>query len=62
MIEQAAPDEAGRLDIMFQHDGRIWWIDVAVTNASGTSGRTCRARAKKDGAAAKDEEEVKKRR
>ena len=62
MIEQVAPDETGRLDIMFQHDGRMWWIDVAITHAASTCTTTCRARAHTDGKAARDEEQHKRTR
>ena len=46
----------GRLDITFQHGGRAWWVDLAITSAVSTNARTCAARAQADGAAARDEE------
>ena len=44
------------MDIMFQHNVKMWWVDVAVTHAASSCLRTCRSRAQADGVAARDEE------
>ena len=56
------PEEAGRLDLVFQDAGTTVWVDVAVTSAVTSNERTLQARARSDGAAARAEESVKRSR
>ena len=53
------PDEAGRLDIAFHHDARLWWVDVEVTSAVSTVERVNCIRARQAGAAAREGEHMK---
>ena len=59
VLEQGLPDEDGRLDVVFQDDGRTYWLDFAVTNAGTNSRRHVQTNARTDGAAARAEEGVK---
>ena len=61
-LEQVLPEEAGRLDIVFQDDGSTVWLDLAVTAAATSCARTVHANARKDGTAARAEEAVKRSR
>ena len=61
-MEQVLPSENGRLDVTFTDDGVPWWIDVAITSAPSACTRSMTARAKADGRAARDEEQVKRSR
>ena len=58
-MEQVMPSENGRLDITFVQDGMPRWVDFAATSAPSTCPRSLAARAKADGRAARDEEQVK---
>ena len=62
LCEQMCPDEAGRLDIAFHHDAKLWWVDVEVTSAVSTTERINIHRAKHAGAAARDGEQQKRTR
>ena len=61
-VEQVLPEEAGRLDVVFQDAGTMVWVDVAVTSAVTECVRTAQTNAKNDGAAARAEERVKRTR
>ena len=61
-LEQVLPEEAGRLDLVFQDAGTTVWVDVAVTSAVTSNIRSLRARARSDGAAARAEEAIKRSR
>ena len=61
-MEQVLPSEQGRLDITFMHDGVAQWIDVAITSVTSSCPRTRAVRSRKDGAAARAEEAVKRSR
>ena len=61
-MEQVLPSENGRLDVTFTQDGMPWWVDVAITTAPSACTRSQAARAKSDGRAARDEEQVKRSR
>ena len=62
LCEQMCPDEAGRLDIAFHHDAKLWWVDVEVTSAVSTVERVNCFRARNVGAAARDGEQQKRAR
>ena len=62
LCEQLCPDEAGRLDIAFHHDAKLWWVDVEVTSAVNTVERVNIHRARHAGAAARDGEQQKRAR
>ena len=61
-MEQVMPSENGRLDITFVQDGMPRWVDFSVTSAPSSCPRSLAARAKADGRAARDEEQVKRSR
>jgi hypothetical protein len=61
-LEQVLPEEAGRLDLVFQDAGTTVWVDVAVTSAVTTNQRALQARSRSDGVAARAEESVKRSR
>ena len=61
-LEQVMPEEDGRLDIVFQDAGTTVWLDLAVTASATTCERTVHSNARKDGAAARAEEGVKRSR
>ena len=50
------------MDIIFQHGGLSWWVDLAIRSAVSSNARTCAARAQADGVAARDEEGQKRKR
>ena len=56
LVEQLVPEENGRMDIVFQHGGHTWWVDLAVVSAVSSNPKACAARAQADGAAARAEE------
>ena len=58
-LEQVLPEENGRLDIVFQDAGSTVWVDLAVTAAGSACPRTAQTNARRDGAAARAEEQVK---
>ena len=61
-LEQLLPEESGRLDLVFNEAGSTIWLDFAVTAAATSCVRTSLANARKDGAAARAEEAVKRTR
>ena len=61
-VEQVLPEENGRLDVVFHDAGVGVWVDVAITAAVTSSERAVQSHAKKDGAAARTEEGVKRTR
>ena len=60
LLEQVVTDPPGRLDVVFGHEGRRIWVDVALPSVTSSCARTLRNRAKTDGIAARDEEKHKK--
>ena len=62
LLEQQLYQEQGVMDITVAQNPSAAWIDVARVSPSSSSVRTVRQRARTDGAAARDEEKVKKRR
>ena len=61
-LEQVLPEESGRLDLAFQDAGSTVWLDFAGTAAATHCTRTVETNAKRDGAAARAEEGVKRSR
>lgn len=62
LLEQRVHQEEGVMDITIAQDPRAVWIDVAIVVPSSACVRTLRQRARTDGAAARTEEGVKRRR
>ena len=62
MLEQRVYQEQGIMGITVVQAPQMAWIDVAIVSPSSSCMRTLRQRARKDGAAARDEEGVKRRR
>ena len=61
-LEQVLPEETGHLDIVFQDAGSTVWLDFAITSSISTCTRTVQTNARKDGAAARAGEGVKRSR
>ena len=62
LLEQRVYQENGIMDITVAQAPRTAWIDVAIVSPSSACRRMLRQRAKTDGAAARDEEGIKRRR
>ena len=61
-LEQRIHEEQGVMDITVAEDPRPAWIDVAIVSPSSSCARNLRQRARTNGAAARTEEGVKRRR